>query len=110
MEPSFSIEVGSVVQLVRDDDAVDGPYLVNYLSPTQLVLADPGGKRTLPISNGEITAPPGVKTLRIIYTPKTPGYIALIGAKDGDTLDMSLADNSIVQAKVLSVANDMLEV
>lgn len=110
MEPSFSIEVGSVVQLVRDNDMVDGPYLVNYLSPTQLVLADPEGKRTLPISNGEISAPPGVKTLRIIYTPKTPGYVALIGAKVGDTLEMSLADNSVVQAKVLSIANDMLEV
>lgn len=110
MEPSFSLEVGSVVQLVRDNDTVDGPYLVNYLSPTQLVLADPEGKRTLPISNGEISAPPGVKTLRIIYTPKTAGYVALIGAKVGDTLDMSLADKSVVQAKVLSITNDMLEV
>ena len=109
MEPSFSLEVGSVVQLVRDSDTVDGPYLVNYLSPTQLVLADPGGKRTLAISNGEISAPPGVKTLRIIYTPPRPGYIALIGAKTGDTVALNLSDNSEVQGRVLSVANDMLE-
>jgi len=109
MEPSFSLEVGSVVQLVRDNDTVDGPYLVNYLSPTQLILADPEGKQQLPISNGEISAPPGVKTLRIIYTPKTAGYVALIGAKVGDTLDLSLADKSVVKAKVLSITNDMLE-
>lgn len=110
MDPAITLEVGNVVQLVRDDGSAEGPFLVQYVSPEMLELSDPAGRRRIPIDNGEIIAPPGIQALRVIYTPPRPGYVALIGAKEGDQVSIELDNLQVVTGTVVSVENDMLEV
>jgi hypothetical protein len=110
MDPSVTLQVGNVVQLVRNDGGTDGPYLVQYISDTLLELADPSGRRRVPIADGEIEAPPGIVAMRVVYTPPAPGYVALIGARKGSKVSIELDDNSVVEGTVEEVSNDMLDV
>lgn len=110
MDPAIALEVGNVVQLMRDDMTTDGPFLVQYVSPEMLELTDPEGRRRIPIKDGEITPPPGVVAMRVIYTPPQPGYVALIGAKTGDTVSIELDNLDVVRGTVASVEHDMLEI
>lgn len=110
MDPSVTLQVGNVVQLVKGDGGVDGPYLVKFISPEMVELADPGGRRRLRIDDGVLDAPPGIDLMRVIYTPPRPGYVALIGAKEGSNISIELDDLTTIRGVVTAVHNDMLEV
>ena len=109
MDPEVALEVGNVVNLIRKDKSVEGPYLINFLSDEILELAEPSGRRILTIKDGAVEAPPGIATMQVIYTPPKPGYIALIGAQQGSLVDIVLNDDTIVRGIVDSIKNDMLE-
>ena len=109
MDPEVALEVGNVVNLIRKDKSVEGPYLINFLSDEMLELAEPTGRRILTIKDGAVEAPPGIASMQVIYTPPKPGYIALIGAQQGSLVDIVLNDDTIVRGIVDSIKNDMLE-
>jgi hypothetical protein len=109
MEPEVALEVGNVVNLIRKDGSTEGPYLINFLSNEMLELADPTGRKMLPIREGVVEAPPGVVSMSVIYTPPKPGYVALIGAQQGSLVDIVLNDESVVRGIVYGIQNDMLE-
>ena len=109
MDPEVALEVGNVVNLIRKDKSVEGPYLINFISDEMLELAEPTGSRILTVKDGAVEAPPGISSMQVIYTPPKPGYIALIGAKQGSLIDIVLSDDTIVRGIVDSIKNDMLE-
>ena len=100
MDPEVALEVGNVVNLIRKDKSVEGPYLINFLSDEMLELAEPTGRRILTIKDGVVEAPPGISTMQVIYTPPKPGYIALIGAQQGSFINIVLNDDTIVSGIV----------
>jgi hypothetical protein len=109
MEPEVAIEVGNVVQLLHKDDSIEGPFLIQYVSPEFIELVSQKQRLRLPIIDGVLEAPPGVVSMQVVYTPPRPGYVALIGATQGSIVNVELDDGTVINGIVYAVKNDMLE-